>query len=468
MSGTSGVIMGQITPSSPPGRAGRRERAGFQFWLFIFLNVLVLIRPGELFPSLAELPGELYPPLAVLHLYEMTILACLAVSLPRLKAALSWKSLKERPIIGCVVGLLPLITWSVLWQGAGLAFLQRYALEYLKIVIYFLLLVSTVDSAAKLRKFVVSLALIITAIAGIALVDFWGLYRIKAIVHLVDHRGEEDLARIIGVGIFADPNDLAQWLGVGMVLCVYGCELARGWPGKLLWTLPMILMLTGIYLTQSRGGLLAMLAGLGILFVARFGVKKAALLGVVSLIPLLLLFGGHRTNISTDDDSARSRVQLWSDAIVGLRAHPFTGLGAGMMDEYAGQVAHNSFLQFYVEQGLPGGFLFFLSWYVAVWGVLRLRLKRITVVDEDLAKLTPVLAAAIICYGVGMLSLTRNYVIPTYLMLGLATAYMSIVRTAPEKEPICWSMRLVGRSFAASLLYLLAMQVFIKAFVRWN
>jgi hypothetical protein len=100
--------------------------------------------------------------------------------------------------------------------------------------------------------------------------------------------------------------------------------------------------------------------------------------------------------------------------------------------------------------------------------VLRLRLRQVTVVDADLARLTPILAAALVCYSVGMLCLTRNYVIPTYSLLGLAAVYLWLVRTEPAKQAPRWGMRLLGRCFALSVLYLLAMQVFVKLCVRWN
>jgi O-antigen ligase len=204
-----------------------------------------------------------------------------------------------------------------------------------------------------------------------------------------------------------------------------------------------------------------------VLFVARFGWRKAILLGAVAIPAIVIVFLG-RTSLSTNEASAQSRVELWSDALVALKSNPVLGLGPGGFGEAAGQVAHNSFLHAYADTGILGGMLFFTAYFVAVCGVLRLRNRRIEVLDEGLAKLTPMLGAALVCYTVGMLSLTRNYVIPTYTMLGLCAIYLHLVRTRPAVKQETWGMSLLGRSFACSVVYLLCTQVFVRLAVQWE
>ena len=445
---------------------GKLEVSRLGFVMFCFINALLLIRPGELFPVLAEF-----------HLYEISMLLCLAIYWPRIVVAFRWDRLKAAPITICVVSLLPLTVLSIIWNGLS-ELLLPYGAGLLKIVLYYMLLVVAVDSAARMRRFVLALAVIITIVGSIALGHHLDVFKVQTITTLMDKRSilegalgmtqDVTLRRLMGVGIFSDPNDLAQILAVGMVLAVYGFELSRWAITKALWLVPVIIMGAGIYYSQSRGGLLAMMAGLGSLFMARFGIKRAVFAGVICAFPLLYLFGGHQTNMSTDDDSAQSRVQLWSDSIQAMRENPMFGLGPGMMNEYSGQVSHNSFLSAFAESGFPGGFLFLSAYAIAIWGVLRLRMGRIKVLDENLAKLAPVLVAAIVAYAVGMLSLSRNYVIPTYMMLGLATVYLRIVRTDPPETPIVCGMGLLGKTFALAICYLLAMQMFVKLFVRWG
>ena len=138
------------------------------------------------------------------------------------------------------------------------------------------------------------------------------------------------------------------------------------------------------------------------------------------------------------------------------------------MNDYSGQVSHNSFLQAFAETGLPGGYLFLSAYAIAVLGILRTGRRSVRIVDPDLQKLMPVLVAATVCYCVGMMSLTRNYVIPTYLILGIATVYLRMVRTEPEMPPVAVSMGLLGKTFALAVSFLVVMHVFVMAFVRWG
>lgn len=440
----------------------RWQRGDLRFGLFVGLNIVLLLRPQELFPRLEGL-----------HLYELTMLACLATCWTGMLRKLSWRELKRAPITVCVLGLAPVITLAVLWQSR-LDQVQEYAVEYVKIALYYLLLVTVVDSPRRLRLLCLALGIVIAAITAVAVLSYHQVIELETVQRLVDVRSDSEngglmrFDRMQSVGIFRDPNDLAQILAVGVVLCVYGWERNSRLILRLFWPASMMLMLYGIYRTQSRGGMLALMAGGGALAISRLGLRRASIAGAV-IIPLLLVaFGGRQTDLSTGDGSTLSRVQLWSDALEALRGNPLLGIGPGAMEENSGQVAHNSFLQAYSECGIPGGWLFFTAYWVAIWGVVRLGVRSTRILDEDLANLRPYLAAVLVAYCTGMLSLTRNYVSPTYLMLGLASAYLSLVLTDPPKPQIRFGLSLLGRTFAWSMLFLLALQLFVKASVRWG
>jgi O-antigen ligase len=449
----------QAEPSITRSKRSGESRLGFA--LFIGVNALLLIRPQELFPKIEYL-----------HPYLVMILACLVIYGPRMLDELRWKQLMARPITLCVLALVPVMSLSMLWNSKTEGFAE-YTLEFAKMMAYYLLLLCAVDTPAKIRRFCVLFALIIALVGLLPVLDYHKVISIETLKQLSDIRvdartGENEyVARLIGVGIFNDPNDLAQILGVGLILGFYGMDIARRKTVKLLWLLPMGLMLYAIYLTQSRGGFLALVAGISVLFINRYGWKKAVVLGGCALPVLAAVFLAG-TTLSTKEASAQTRVQLWSDALLALKGNPLLGLSPGGFNEVAGQVAHNSFLEAYAETGIVGGLLFATAYYVAIWGVLRLRNRKIRVLDPDLAKLTPILSAALVCYCVGMLSLTRNYVIPTYTMLALSAVYLWLVRTEPARRAPQWGMGLLGRTFALSVVYLLAMQVFVRLSVHWN
>ena len=458
------TIQAQAKMADRPGvvrpAKGGSSRLGFA--LFVVLNTLLLIRPQELFVQLNALP-----------LYFVVMVVCLVINWQKILAQLSWTKLRERPITLCVVGLAPVIVLSTLWQSR-IDLLETVAWEYVKIVAYYLVLMCVVDTPSRLRQAAITMAALITVAGAMPLLDHFGVLELESLKESRDVTRDQETGkqvrfeRLQGVGIFNDPNDLAQILAVGVVFAVYGMQLSRRWIGRLPWLAAMAVMLLAFYLTKSRGGLMALAAGLGVLFVQRFGWKKAVIMGLLVLPAVGMMLSGRQTDLESGEDSAQTRVQLWSDALQALREAPVMGLGAGVFVESAGQVAHNSFLQSFAETGFPGGFLFFTAYLAAIWGVLRLRGRSVRVTDGQLAKFSPVLLAALAAYTVGMLSLTRNYVIPTYAVLGLAAGYLSLVRTLPQQPGICWNKNLVGKSFAACCAFLLVMQLFVQASVRWK
>ena len=88
-------------------------------------------------------------------------------------------------------------------------------------------------------------------------------------------------------------------------------------------------------LTQSRGGLLALLAGLVVFLIARFGWRAALGVGLVVVPALLAVLGGRQTALSTDEGTGQQRIQIWSDAIMLMREAPLFGVGKDVLNARA-------------------------------------------------------------------------------------------------------------------------------------
>src|SRR5207249_7949505 len=91
---------------------------------------------------------------------------------------------------------------------------------------------------------------------------------------------------------------------------------------RLAWIGPFMLFGYGLLLTQSRGGFLGLLAGLAVLFHARYGWKKSLRLGLVCLPILFVLYAGRMTTISTGEATGQQRIQIWSEGIYLFREAP--------------------------------------------------------------------------------------------------------------------------------------------------
>ncbi|MBO0700930.1 MAG: hypothetical protein J2P46_21225 [Zavarzinella sp.] len=395
------------------------------FVLFLILNAVLLLRPEEVFPGIT----------GGLRLYLIVIIACVVTSLPGIIARLTPDALRERPIGVCVLGL---------WAAGFLShFVYRwrpeegmdFAGEFGKVVLYYFLLVSVVTSAGRFRVFVGWLVLCIVASSTLALLDYHGYVEIPAIQPAL--QGEIDpqtgesfiLERLTSSGIYSDPNDLCLALVFGMLACTY---LAISGAGifRLAWLLPIIPIGYAFVLTYSKGGMLGLLAGVSAWLFARYGGKRSVPLAAVVAIGLVAVVGGRQGELD-GGGTAHQRVMVAGEGIRDLVTNSrclINGLGVDYYFENFGVVAHNSFISAYIETGLLGGGFFLGAFYVAGRLVYAYGGGLPPVDWARVAR--PFLFAAVVAYAAGAYSISRQFVLPTYVTLGLASAYFEL--TLPE------------------------------------
>src|SRR4051794_41105503 len=131
-----------------------------RFFLFILANALLFIRPSELVPELGDV-----------EIYRYFILACLLVSLPVVLQQLATKYPGVPPIAGCVLALFPAVLLSHLSHGESEEALDQ-GIEFFKVLVYFLLFLTLVDTTARLRQFLWWLGLFCAALTVIAVLRY--------------------------------------------------------------------------------------------------------------------------------------------------------------------------------------------------------------------------------------------------------------------------------------------------------
>lgn len=166
--------------------------------------------------------------------------------------------------------------------------------------------------------------------------------------------------RIQYVGIFNDPNDLGLLFVAALPMAVYlsgGGGLMR----RMFWLAGAALLLYGIYLTNSRGAMLAVLVVGGGYVWYRRGMATAGTLAVLGLVCMKML-SSRMQELDPDEDSAAGRVDAWYEGLHMFLSHPLFGVGAGNFTEYNYLTAHNSFVLVLAETGFFG----FITWLAFV------------------------------------------------------------------------------------------------------
>lgn len=287
----------------------------------------------------------------------------------------------DHPLATCM--LLAFLAWlamSAAWAedpGAALATLPRYGPNVLLFLIVY--------TAVRDRRHVVWL--LAAFVAGATIAALYGIARPPSQTSL---RGDR-----IG-GIVGDPNELASVLIVGLVLAVaLAATLRRRTIGRALVPACGLVLLLGIFLTLSRGGLLALVV-VTIVAVLNAGRWRGAaiVLAVLAVAGAVGYFSAFASPVArqrvTTAGSGSGRTGLWTVGWRMVEAHPVHGIGAGnfavssvhyllrpgtIPNDYLvvdiPQVAHNVYLQLLAETGVVGLALFLGIVAFALTGAAR-------------------------------------------------------------------------------------------------
>jgi len=329
-------------------------------------------------------------------------------------------------VIGGVQGWLLLALFALVGFSSLWSYWPKYTFDTftdgLKYLAIFFIIANVIDTEARIATLirVLALASCIPAIGAI-----WSH---AAGEHLV----EGDRAGWIGV--FANPNDLAYYLVVGVAMVLAAANAAHSRRRKVAWWLLMAPIFYAILLTQSRGGMLA--ACVVGLFWALRSFKRAPLVIGAACIAAAIVFvspnnpWSRRTQEATaygEDVSAQGRIDAWRTGLNIARERPFTGVGAGAFviawpqfapgDAGEARTQHNTFIQLLSELGIPALLIFIGALAAAALGMRRAGKIRSTL--QPYARgIEAGLAGFVVCSIWGGIAFTW----PVYLLLGLAFA----------------------------------------------
>ncbi|MES2203416.1 MAG: O-antigen ligase family protein [Patescibacteria group bacterium] len=250
---------------------------------------------------------------------------------------------------------------------------------------------------------------------------------------------------------------------------------------QVLYGLALVLQAMGLYFTETRGAILGTLLGLFVAaaYVALFsrgkewqGLRRVCIGGLAAIV---IVVGGffaikdtsfvqhsstlnRLSHISLTDRSTIARFEIWQMAWKGFQEKPLTGWGqenfnyvfnkyynADMWDqEQWFDRAHNQFIDWFINGGLPAGLLYVVLYALAAWAIVRA--EGLSVPER--AVLFGLLAA----FAFNNLFVFDNLIAGVYFFALLAFAHSLTRRELPGKMFLTKPMGAHGLAVAAPII----------------
>jgi O-antigen ligase len=386
------------------------KHPAFAFILTLLFSVFVLLRPQEIFPILYGVPV-----IAVLSVLTLIVIFS------------SYRPIKLVPQHYFLLALYPVVFISGVlgWNNNGLT----QANFYFNSALIPLIIFSIVFTSANRQTKFMWLSLIISAF----LVHNGHVQQNSADGFGWSGSQYVEKGRITYLGILGDPNDLGIFFILNIPFALYFFKNAS-FTGKLLSVCALSWLFYGIYMTNSRGAMIALSGVLAAYFIIKYGGVKAIISSLI-LAPVGLVVMSSFRAVSSDEASAKGRLWAWWDGLEMLKSNPIWGVGSGNFLEHHGRVAHNTYVQIAAELGLTGYILWssilFLTLYLGFNCIqLSKTLKNSEVTAELIQELQLNATLFYSLCGFAMCSffLTRNLFIGFYMIAGMLIAsYLRII-----------------------------------------
>ena len=199
------------------------------------------------------------------------------------------------------------------------------------------------------------------------------------------------------------------------------------------------------------------------LFRSRFRGTKSLVLAGAALVLMFVLFAAAAKRPSAPSEgTGQERIQLWDAGFEMFKRSPLIGVGLGQFVNNAGHVAHNAFIQDLRGAGFSRG---------------DFPLRAILLLPEEpgeagveaghLARPGDAPAPAVHPRVPGRFRHQRDvadqlFHLVTYVMFGLATAYIRLADPSPPLPDLLLNRRLICRTILYSGLFLVGLYVYVR------
>lgn len=392
------------------------------FLMVLFFVIFSFFRIHEVFPQLYSLKIPL-----LLSLGSLAALGWQVGITKQIK--LFW--CKEFTLLTCFLLLIII--------GIALASNRPIALDYFKSIYWKIILMTFAIAVLVRSPQQLAFTLKAITISGV-LVGIVAIQNKLGGIGLVEG-SRVTIGREFG-SMLGDPNDLA-------LVLMFPTSFAVGllvthqlpWYQRMIGVVSIPILFWAVMATQSRGGLLGMIAVFGIYGLQR--IKSKALLIAIGVLAGAILFivagisdrssgGAAEEGV---DASAMGRIYAWEAAFKMALSHPFTGVGLdNFLANYfyysphwdgLNHAVHSTWFGVLAETGFLG-FIVFISLIVVLIRNANRTLKAVTVVQDKIDPAIYTSAQAVFAGLIGTIIsgtfLTQGFNWPIYILAALVVA----------------------------------------------
>ncbi|MHC1729257.1 MAG: O-antigen ligase family protein [Syntrophobacteraceae bacterium] len=323
--------------------------------------------------------------------------------------------------------LLLTVTWMSISSMFGLN--QETSAISLSLYVKAFMLALLMESAVKEESEFRSLCIYI--LVGIAVGAFY-----NGVQHVTGSYELQNMDMQRAAGLRRDPNDTAMLLIAGVPLCMHWVLHSKSNITKWTNVACLLLILTGIIFTKSRGGFVALVVTMFVLYIRSFSAKTTlwALIIMVFFASAgaYLNYWKRVETLGTGNEQGGSlgnRFELVQKGLIVIFHNPLLGVGpgnykraslgsgTGFQEETTG-VAHNMYVEFGAENGLIGLGLLLGLIYLAIRGLGHLPANSF----KQGVSIRPYLMISLIAMLTGLLFLSQGKNSVLWFIIGLGWA----------------------------------------------
>lgn len=397
----------------------------FKKYAFVLFIAFSYFRFQEAFPMLM--------PFKIPKLLALTTLFLVFVDI-FIKEELKIKITPENKIIFIIFAYMPL---NIIFSTIPSASLSYFIAVYFKVLLMALILSFIIKEK---KDFKIMNVMIIFSGVIISLVAIYNKINGIGLVEGTRVTISRELGSILG-----DPNDLSLIILFPLAFAVSAFSTKVSTMNRIICLIASFIIIWAILATQSRGGMLAIMAMFALFLNEKIKSKSLLFMigGMLSIILFLFSGIGERSVLNEDpnaaiDASAQSRLDSWTTAVYMGLSNPIFGIG---MDTFINNYffyteawdgkyheTHSTWLKAFSEGGLVYFVLFMILFYQTLKRIINIKKALKNSNDYFLIRCYYSLYYAIIAFAVSSTFLTQTYTWPIYIIWALSVGLQNIIK----------------------------------------